>query len=88
MTPEETILICAVRYALGRMSYVVAEVCEYVYYRRNKLSEYCKNIIIRDIEEDLVRYHVAGQTLGMECDEENWKWLLVQLKQNCENCTN
>ena len=81
MTPEETILVCAVRYALGRMSYIVGEVCSYVKFHRKKLSQYCINIIIRDIEEELERYHNSGHTLGMECDERQWVELLRILKE-------
>ena len=76
ITPDETILICAVRYALGRMSYIVGDVAKYVKLKRNTLSSQCKNIIIRDIEEELERYHSTGQILGMECDEKTWKNLL------------
>lgn len=80
ITPDEQILICAVRYALGRMSYIVGDVAKYVELKCNTLSSQCKNIIIRDIEEELERYHNAGQTLGMECDERTWKNLLNLLK--------
>lgn len=41
ITPDETIIICAVRYALGRMSYMVGEVCRYVTFKRNALSMEC-----------------------------------------------
>lgn len=81
ITPDEQILICAVRYALGRMSYIVGEVCQYVAFKRKALSEQCINIIIRDIEEEMQRYHEAGHTLGMECDERTWKNLLAILKE-------
>lgn len=80
MSHEEQILICAVRYALGRMSYIVGIVCEYVAVKQPELSQNCINIIIRDIEEELKRYHDAGQTLGMECDERTWVRLLERLK--------
>ena len=80
ISPEETILICAVRYALGRKSYIVGEVAQYVMFCRKKLSQACVNIIIRDIEEEMVFYHRAGQTLGDECDERTWKNLLEVLK--------
>lgn len=80
ITTDEQILICAVRYALGRMSYIVGDVARYVESKRNTLSSQCKNIIIRDIEEELERYHKAGQTLGMECDERTWENLLNLLK--------
>ena len=81
MSHEEQILICAVRYALGRMSYIVGVVCEYVAVKKPGLSKECINIIIRDIEEELERYHDAGQTLGMECDERIWLRLLETLKR-------
>ena len=37
MEIEESILIYAVRYALGRMSYAVSDVCRYVASNRDKL---------------------------------------------------
>lgn len=81
MTPEETILICAVRYALGRMSYVVSEVCQYVAIQKDKLSQNCINVIVRDIEEELERVHAFGEKLGMECDERQWLKLRDILKE-------
>ena len=81
MSHEEQILICAVRYALGRMSYIVGVIAEYVALRKQELSKECINIIIRDIEEELERYHKCGQTLGMECDERTWVRLLERLKE-------
>ena len=85
ITPDETIIICAVRYALGRMSYIVGGVCQYVTFKRKTLSMECLEIIIRDIEEELERYHNAGQMLGMECDEKQWTRLLELLKTEKEN---
>ena len=72
MSIEEQILLCAVRYALGRRSYIVGVVAEYVAVKRTALSEQCVNLIIRDIKEELERYHRAGQTLGDDCDERTW----------------
>ena len=40
---------------------------------------------VRDIEEELERYHNAGQMLGMECDEKQWTRLLELLKTEKEN---
>ena len=45
----------------------------------------CLEIIIRDIEEELQRYHTSGQMLGMECDEKQWTRLLELLKTEKEN---
>lgn len=81
MSDEELMLISAVRYALGRMTYMVGITCEYVASKLPELSEHCINIIICDIEEELDRYHRCGQTLGMECDERTWVRLLERLKE-------
>ena len=80
MTPEEQMLISAVRYALGRMSYIVGDTCRFVASIKDKLSQNCINIIIRDIEEELEMYHRAGMTLGMDFDERTWLNLRDLLK--------
>ena len=81
MTPEEQMLISAVRYALGRQSYIVGDTCRFVANIKDKLSQNCIAIIIRDIEEELERYHRSGFPLGMDCDEKNWVELLRILKE-------
>ena len=84
ISPDEHILISAVRYALGRQSYIVGDTAKYVALKQKTLSKECIDIIIRDIEEEMERYHSVGQTLGMECDERTWKNLLNQLKSEKE----
>lgn len=84
LTNDETILICAVRYALGRMSYMVNIVCEYVASKRAELSDQCINIIIRDIEEEIEMCHKVGRTCGMACDERTWEVLLEVLGEERE----
>ena len=86
MTDEELILICAVRYTLGRMTYMVRVVCTYVASQRNTLSKHCINIIIKDIEEALDMCHRMGWTLGMDFDEREWVRLLEVLK-SCTTLT-
>ena len=85
MSSEEQILICAVRYALGRMSYIVGVVAEYVALKRKELSIQCIDIIIQDISSEMKFYQERNMTLGMECDEETWKNLLEVLKGVAEN---
>lgn len=84
MTVEEQIIICAVRYALGRMSYIVSIVCEYVASKHRELSPECIAIIVRDIEEDIELSHKMGRMCGMECDEREWLRLLELLKTRVE----
>lgn len=82
MTTEEQILICAVRYALGRQSYIVGVVAEYVNCIKDKLSKECVNVISRDIQEEIEFYHKQGRTCGMECDERTWANLWESLQKH------
>lgn len=81
MTMKETVVICAVRYALGRMSYVVSDVCDYVNFHTEELSSGCIRVIMRDIDEELAMCHRVGKTCGMECDEAEWVKLLEVLRE-------
>ena len=85
MSPDEAIIIYAVRYALGRMSYAVHDVCEYVLSVKDVLSNSCKRNIIRDIYGYVEMCHVAGQTCGMEFDEKEWLNLAEVLRGNDDN---
>ena len=82
LTKDEHIMICAVRYALGRMSYMVDMVCEYITNKLPELSDSCIRVIIYDIEEEIEKCHKIGRTYGMECDEREWLRLLETLKKN------
>lgn len=82
MKDNEIILVCAVRYALGRQSYIVGVVAGYVANKSEVLSEACKEIIIRDIREEIEMCHRVGRTCGMEMDERTWLNLLEFLDKN------
>lgn len=56
MSLDEEIIICAVRYALGRRTYIVQDVIQYILKNKDSISGYCKNIIIRDVTEHLSTY--------------------------------
>lgn len=81
MTVEEHILVCAIRYALGRKTYIVNMVCQHTMSKLKELSKSCIGIIIKDIEEELKRYHDLGELLGDRCDERDWLELLEKLKE-------
>ena len=80
MKDEELMLISAVRYALGRRTYIVSTTCNFVKSVQKKLSDNCINIIIRDIEETMDMYHRSGHLCGDACDERDWEKLLEFLK--------
>lgn len=70
MTELEQIYCCAVRYGLGRTTYITSTISEFLI--KQKLSQYCRNIMIRDIEE--------CENFGHDCDKESWLTLLNHLK--------
>lgn len=80
MKPEERMLISAVRYALGRQSYIVHDTYVFVKNVSDKLSKHCIDILIRDIEEEIEMCHRLGRTCGMDIDEKCWLKLLEVLK--------
>lgn len=73
MKDEEQIYISAVRYALGRKTYIVGVTCDFI--NKQVLSKECRDVIIRDIKE-------AEETnnLGMETDKKEWLRLLWNLE--------
>lgn len=75
MTDYEHIVISAVRYALGRMTYIVELTVNYILQEieNDKLSDCCLNIILKDIKE--------AKNLGMECDREQWLKLFNRIEE-------
>lgn len=70
---QETLLLCSVRYALGRRSYIVSDVCRIVRETLKGMndSDNIRALIIRDIGEELARGR-AGDAM----DEKEWRKLL------------
>ena len=75
MTDYEHIVISAVRYALGRMTYIVELTVNYVLeeIENDKLSDRCLNVIAEDIR--------SAKSLGMECDKKQWLKLLNRIEE-------
>lgn len=79
ITNYEHMLISALRYALGRRTYMVSLTAEYIAGEIPKLSDQCKAVMIKDIEQrEMYGY-------GDECDKAEWMWLLEQLKDDDTN---
>lgn len=63
------IVICAVRYAIGRESYMPGLVCDFIMRHPEILTESDRQVIIRDIEEaDTIRTYTMenGQKLTVD----------------------
>lgn len=67
----EQMLISAVRYALGRATYIVGTTTDEVKRVWSELSENTRMVIRRDVSEALDR----GQ-VGMEMDDSRWRHLI------------
>ena len=74
MTDYEQILVSALRYAIGRQTYIVGFTVDYIIAELPKLSQYCKNIMIRDIESQ------EPFGYGSEFDKRDWMRLLDKLR--------
>ena len=70
----EHMLICAVRYALGRRTYIVGKTTAYIGGLLPKLSDWCLDIIRRDLEDEyaLATRVTSYSVLGDPCDV--WDW--------------
>ncbi len=75
MSDYEQIVISAVRYAIGRMTYIVEITVNYIMQQieDDKLSDKCLGIIRDDIKE--------AKYLGMQCDEVQWIKLLKKIEE-------
>jgi len=70
MSDLETIYICAVRYGLGRQTYITSLISDFII--KQKLSDKCKSIMIRSIKD--------CKDLGADCDAKSWNKLLKHLE--------
>ena len=71
---QELVLGCAVRYGLGRMTYVVGAICEELIRLESILPENFKYRVAKEIQE----YQNTNGKAGMEMDNDEWnyvKWL-------------
>lgn len=51
---EQTLLIVSsVRYALGRQSYIVSWMCDFILKNKERISQHVLELIIRDVEIEL-----------------------------------
>lgn len=75
MTDYENILVSAVRYALGRHTYIVELTCRYIEGLIPTLSKQCKDIMAKDIEAELERTEIYPM------DAQKWTRLLIMLNR-------
>ncbi len=84
MTDDEYILICAVRYAVGRRTYVVADARRWVQARWPNLGAQARGILLRDIASECEREDRVPGHLGDRCDVDVWRGLLAWMRERTE----
>lgn len=72
ITDYEHILISALRYALGRKSYIVDTTIDYIASQLPKLSDDCIEIMLKDIDKAEFAFYFDRQT---------WECLTEQLEE-------
>ncbi len=75
-----TLLLCTVRYAHGRRSYIVSDVCNMIRGYRHLLTRTQVEQIADETSEELVRAHGHAETLGDGVDDLEWQRLVADLR--------
>lgn len=74
------LLLCSLRYAMGRASYVTGEVANLVWRYRNHLTQPQRAQIAGEIRTAVREAHNGGGFLGMKMDEAEWVRLADRLE--------
>lgn len=75
-TELDTLVVCSVRYALGRRSYIVSDVCRIVSSCLPHISKNTISVVQRDIQDALI-----SQRHGDDVDRQSWKGLLRDIHE-------
>jgi len=71
-----TLAFYAFRYALGRMTYAVSDVCEILLANKDKIDPYNKELMIKEI-----KYAIKTKHAGWECDVKDWEQVMEALDE-------
>ena len=74
------IVICSLRYALGRRTYITSLVANYIMEHPELIDERVKGIMLKDIEEYLECRNIYYK--DDECDYQSWLKLKNWLEEN------
>jgi hypothetical protein len=75
------LLLCSLRYAMGRASYVTAEVARLIRHYKLHLTAPQRAQIAGEIRTAIREAHNGGGFLGMRMDEDGWVRLAEELEQ-------
>lgn len=71
-----TMLVCAVRYAIGRRSYMPSLVCDFI----TPLLPYLRPNTLGCMERDIIEHGEYGFGYGDRCDEVAWMRLYSKIR--------
>jgi hypothetical protein len=80
LTKLYVMLLCSVRYAIGRQSYVVEIVRDLIKEYEKHLSQDEQNQIYLEVSRELERCNKLGTTLGAQMDHDMWQKLVDERK--------
>ena len=76
---NDLMIVAAVRYCLGRRTYIVGACAEWMLRNWSKWPENVRQVLQRDIEEEFVRdddarkHNERYKPLGDDCDRADWE---------------
>lgn len=74
---DDLVIIAAFRYCLGRRSYIVSHMTDYLKNHWRTIDQKTKKLIFREIEEA-----ISNGCAGDDCDMESWKFILALRKDD------
>lgn len=74
-----TFLVCTVRYAMGRESYISGLTCDLVRRYRHRLRPDQVEQIAREVAKEIELAEKSGRTLGADMDHREWVRLVEDL---------
>ena len=77
------LLVCAVRYAIGRSTYIVGDACGWVRTYWAIIDQQERDCIRRDVAEALS----DGRKLGWQCDHDEWAALAAWMDERKDGGT-
>lgn len=73
---QDDLVLCAFRYCMGRMSYIVSDMCRHLKHHWEEICPPFRKLIMEEIENAIDR-----EDYGMEMDRVCWERTLEYLKE-------
>jgi hypothetical protein len=79
------VVLCAMRYAIGRRTYACSIVANFIKARWRDLDVTHRSLLLRDLNEEIERKKRGVGCLGSECDEKVWRELYSWMEQHAND---